>query len=282
MLDSNKSRSVPVVLITLIFLSFFTFSIPPVLALVLEQDLAEQYRDQGYELQQQGDLNGALAFYSKAITLGGSSNPVLLNDVGIIYEQLGMVGKAEEHYLQAVEHNEGYLPAYSNLAYLYANQGQKEKALAYFQRRYELSEPGDPWGEKAKEEMIRLSPDLAKQFRQEQIYTFANQVQQQKQQEFMDQLNRSTQYFERGLHYQANGELEKALAEFNRALAMTPDNPKFQKAKQQIIRELAAQRIRQQSELAIQKLSAGDTYSAKREIQNILSTIPNEPILNSR
>jgi len=48
---------------------------------------AEEYRALGYAAQQKGNLNEALSFYTKVITLGLKS-AVLLNDMGVLYEEI--------------------------------------------------------------------------------------------------------------------------------------------------------------------------------------------------
>ena len=148
----------------------------------------------------------------------------------------------------------------------------------YFKKRYELSDPDDSWAEKAKEEMLKIKPEYESWVLNFEAERFKQAIAEQNRQNLFEQTLRSQQYLERGLELRQKGELEKALIEFNRALSLTPDNPKVVAARQQVIKDLTEKTITERSELAIKKIQAGDSYSAKREIENILSTIPGEPI----
>ena len=281
MLKISLTRFVPIVLTVFISLSYITFHIQDVSA-DSTKDLAEKYRNAGYDLQKKGDLNGALKFYTKAIALGGATNPVLLNDVGILYEQLGIVGKAEQHYLQAIQQDSHYLPAYSNLAYLYLNAGYPDRAFIYFRKRYEMADLNDPWGQKAKEEMLKIKPEYKSWVLHFEAQQLNQAMEEREKKKLVAQVTQANQYYARGKEQLQDGELEKALVEYNKALSLTPDNPDIQEARQQVVRKLAAKQIQERSEIAIKNVKAGDSYSARREIQSILSTIPNEPIFNSR
>ncbi|MBZ0167541.1 MAG: tetratricopeptide repeat protein, partial [Candidatus Omnitrophica bacterium] len=140
--------------ILLSFISFVTFQTDVLAA--PKQNLYEKYRDLGYQEQQKGNFSDALTYFSKAVSLG-NKDPVVFNDMGIIYEQLGYLGKAEQYYGKALTIDPEYLPAYSNIAYLYLNNGFPEKAFPYFKKRHELSTLGDDWGERAKEEMLKIN-----------------------------------------------------------------------------------------------------------------------------
>jgi tetratricopeptide (TPR) repeat protein len=79
---------------------------------------------------------------------------VAYNDLGIIYEALGVVGRAEESYLKAIQTDPHYLSSYSNLALLYENQRNLDKAALYWEKRLKLgSATGDPWATKARQRL---------------------------------------------------------------------------------------------------------------------------------
>ena len=58
-------------------------------------------------------------------------NAVLLNDMGVLYEEIDFYNRAENHYLKAIQLDNKYLPPYINLAYLYQRLGRAEKAAQY-------------------------------------------------------------------------------------------------------------------------------------------------------
>jgi len=118
-------------------------------------ELAKQarvYRTQGIQLQQHGDLDGAMNLYQKAIELD-PAYAVAYNDLGVIYEAKGFVDRAEESYLKAVKIDPSYLSAYTNLALLYQNKRELDKAAVYWKKRAELGSPDDPWTEKARQRL---------------------------------------------------------------------------------------------------------------------------------
>jgi len=79
--------------------------------------------------------------------------------LGILYEQINLRDKAEQFYLEALQNDRDYLPTYMNLGYLYLQSGEKEKAFQYFKIRYEMGNPDDQWGMKAKEAVASVSSE---------------------------------------------------------------------------------------------------------------------------
>jgi tetratricopeptide (TPR) repeat protein len=114
-----------------------------------QQKTARRYRAEGYELQNIGELDRAMALYQKAVALD-PRYATAYNDIGIIYESRGMSDAAEESYLKAIQTDPGLLSAYSNLAILYENKRDLDRALIYWQKRAQLGFLDDPWTQKAK------------------------------------------------------------------------------------------------------------------------------------
>lgn len=114
-----------------------------------------EYRRQGYEAQQRGDMAEALSWYQKAAALD-PSYPTPHNDMGVILEQEGRVEDAERAYLEAVALNPEYREAHTNLALLYERMGQEKEAAAHWLKRYELGDPSDPWRAHAAERLEAL------------------------------------------------------------------------------------------------------------------------------
>ncbi len=119
------------------------------------RDQAVGFRLEAYELQQRGDLEGAVGTYQKAIGLDPTyATPH--NDLGIVFEQLGDDNAAEREYLQAVALDPQYLGAHTNLALLYERLGQRDKAIVHWLKRYQLGEPHDPWTVHAEQRLLAL------------------------------------------------------------------------------------------------------------------------------
>ena len=116
---------------------------------------AVSYRTKGYEAQQRGDLNEALSDYQKAAELD-TSYPIPLNDAGVVLEGLGRLEDAEQAYLKALSINPNYLEPHANLGILYERMKQKDKAIYYWTKRYQLGDPSDAWTARAGERLVAL------------------------------------------------------------------------------------------------------------------------------
>ena len=276
---NTKPPNLHAVFILLSFISFVTFHTDVLAA--PKQTLYEKYRDLGYQEQQQGNFNAALAYFSKAVSLG-IEDPVVFNDMGVIYEQLGYLGKAEKYYGKALTIDPEYLPAYSNIAYLYLNNGFPDKAFPYFKKRHELSSLGDVWGERVKEEMLKIKPEYHAWIVHQEAEKLDRELQQKYHEDFVDKVNRSYEHYQKGRTYLKNEELEEALNQFNLALRLTPNNPKFVDAREEVKREISRRQMKSQMESALRQFEAGHSYSAKRELQKLLTNFPDEPLLNSK
>ncbi|MBM3246350.1 MAG: tetratricopeptide repeat protein [Candidatus Omnitrophica bacterium] len=143
------------------------------------QKEARFYRQQGLELQENGNVEDALTLYQKAIELD-ENYAVPYNDLGIIYESRGELGRAEEYYLKAIKIEPKYLSPYSNLALIYENKRDLEQASFYWQKRAELGASNDPWAQKARERLadIRLvmSKETPGQIKEKEVISLMNDV----------------------------------------------------------------------------------------------------------
>ncbi len=112
------------------------------------QAMARDYRQQGLDAQNRGDLVTAMDFYSKAAQYD-PGYAVVFNDLGIVYEANNDVARAEQNYLQAIKIDPEFLSPYSNLAILYENQRNLAAAAQYWKKRADLGSLSDPWTQKA-------------------------------------------------------------------------------------------------------------------------------------
>ena len=246
-----------------------------------KQEIAEEYRSKGFTQYQQGNLNEALTYYSKALSLGAET-PEVLNDVAIIYEKIDLKRRAESLYLQAIRTDPSYLPAYLNLAYLYKSIGALDKAAYYFRMRYELAQENDSWANTAKEELIKINPEYSQWILHNESLRLEQEVIEQSQREFYENVLKSQEHYARGNSHFDNNDYEQALNEFNMALQLTPGQPKLLEARKKVILELTKNEVKKHTDEAIKMLNSGDAVSAQQEIKKILTKLPEQPAMISR
>lgn len=265
------------------FLSLFILN-PRIDASVLAPQ-ADLYRSKGLAAQANGKYQEALNFYLKAVSAAPES-PLLYNDIGIVYEYLGQPDRAQQYYLRILKVDSGYLPAYSNLGYLYLSQGDNEKAEQFFQERLNRSPDNDPWKEKIRAELYRINPQLKARAISEQLAETAHKLEQaakqKAEQEFVLSVKRAQGHFKRGQDFCSAKKYAQAINEFDKALKITPDNPKLVAAKEQAEYEERIDEIKQRVGTATDQLKTGQVESAKKEFQQILAIIPKEPNSKSK
>lgn len=238
---------------------------------------AEESRLKGYEEQEKGNFEQALTYYQKASSFGPPS-AALFNDIGITYEFLGNQARAEDNYRKAIEIDPKYLPPYTNLAYLYKAQGRTDMAEQYLSERYWRAAQDDPWKPKILSELLLINP----RFKEEVVRREAEQLKQElvarSHQEFSLQLMRSERHYQQGQKLAGDKNFKQAIAEFDRALSLTPENPKIIKAKDEAKLAMDIEDIKQRADMAKDKLDAGEIETARKQFQEILATIPDGSI----
>ncbi|OGX08117.1 MAG: hypothetical protein A2Z88_09315 [Omnitrophica WOR_2 bacterium GWA2_47_8] len=250
----------------------------------LKLESAEEYRLQGYDQQQKANFDQAISYYKKSLSLD-PDNAVTLNDIAVVYEQMGLDVEAESFYQKAIRSDKNYLPPYMNLAYLYQTKGDLKKAAEYFKERFKRSQGKDPWGEKARLELLKINeydPDAQKKRIEEEAQKLEAEIVKQSQDEFSKQIIRSENHYKKGLKFAQKKSLDQALEEFNRALSLTPQNPKILKAKEDIEKQKIFKEVHDRSKEAVTKLNSGETQSAKEEFRRILTIIPDESANESK
>lgn len=270
---------------TLLIFSFLFFTFHP--SVFAEKDIkektAQELRLKGYDAQQKGDLKEALSYYVKASSMG-LADPSIFNDMGVIYEQLGMQDKAEECYLQALDVDSHYLPTYTNLAYFYEKQGKTKEAIEYLKKRIEWGDSKDPWTAKAKQGLAELGkkdPSVRKWLTQFEAAELSRELTRKSQEEFYNRVVDAEQYYQSGKKLAKEKKYENAIEEYDRALFLTPKNPKIVDARNEARIAYAQKKVKEHADLAVKMLESGDTFSAKLEIRRMLANIPDEPIIVS-
>lgn len=236
-------------------------------------DSAEEYRLKGYEEQNRGNFDQALTNYTKAISLG-LENAVIYNDLGVVNEYRGDLAAAEGNYRKALKLDPDYLPAYTNLAYLSKRQGRTDLAIQFFSERYWRAKDNDPWKQKAYQEMLVLDPRIKEKIVRRQASQLRQELINKAHDEFNLQLERADRHYQAGQKLAGEKRFAEALTEYDRALSLTPDNPKVKKAKDDAKFAMSLENAKRLAGQAVETLNAGDIEKARKEFQEVLATIP--------
>ncbi|MFH1360443.1 MAG: hypothetical protein ABIJ41_05320 [Candidatus Omnitrophota bacterium] len=282
--NTERFQTLNSILRTLLIVSLFLFTFHSNVFADLKEESAEDYRLKGYSAQQEGKLDEALSFYTKAAAL--SANPAILyNDIGVVYEKLGLLEQAETSYLEALHSDSHYLPTYANLAYLYERQEDYRKAAEYLKKRVAWGDANDPWTKHAKERLSELSerfPDIRAWLERQQIDELNQALVEEAREDFHQQVIKAKDFYERGQKLDKDKKYKEAIMEYNRALSFTPQNPNIIAARNQAILNYTYDQAKVHADSALKMLRLGDTVSAKIEFRKILAIIPNEPIQVSK
>ncbi|GEM_PF-3652401 len=65
-------------------------------------------------------------------TLAGNNDPILHNNLGVLYYRKNRIDKAEKEFLLAIKLNPNYADAHNNLGLIYKSRGDYTRAIAYF------------------------------------------------------------------------------------------------------------------------------------------------------
>lgn len=197
------------------------------------QKQARLYRNRGWDLQNIGNLEGAVNFYQKAIELD-PAYAVAYNDLGVIYEAGGAIDRAEDSYLKAVKIDPNYLSPYTNLALLYENKRDLDKAAFYWKKRADLGLSADPWTQKASGRFkdiiaVQKGESFAAGSREQEVIGLTKDVIRQKAVEGEDNRELAKVHFQKAkLSYQKQDEVT-ALQEAVNAQLLDPSNKEIEK-----------------------------------------------------
>jgi len=107
------------------FLVFFLIS--GFLTCASKEKQAEEHFKQGFDHQNQGNLEQAIDEYKKAVELDSNHLKAHMN-LGTVYLQQEKYDQAIEEFSTVVKLNYYYGKAHYNLGYIYLLKGEKEKA----------------------------------------------------------------------------------------------------------------------------------------------------------
>lgn len=229
---------------------------------------ARYYREQGYVLQAQGDLKGALAYYREAVKFDPSCHQAY-NDLGVVYEDYGDRETAIKMYTKAIELNPDYLPPYTNLALLYERSNDTIDAVYYWQQRYLLDDEASIWKQKALEHILEL--ELSEGVKREILKGNAMSLPELK------KLEEARLHIDMGKEMASEGDYDKATVEFKKSLSLAPPDKSLQlEAGQQYavtkkIRD--KERIRSYLEEALSAIDSDNHALAAAKLKSALSVI---------
>ena len=223
------------------------------------KEQAKVYREEGYKLQSQGNLEGALSFYLKAIQIDPSFKEAY-NDLGIVYEGLGDLDRAEAMYLKALEIDPHYSAPYANLGFLY--------------------EKGDYWRGKARQHLLKLG--AFEEIRREELEKKAAQLSQEviseREQERLRKLEEAKLHFDLGFKALTKHSYQEAEKEFGKVLKLNPpDKDLISKAEEYhktAKEEALKENIEDRLENSLNYLKEGDYLSLIQELRKAINSVP--------
>ncbi|MBI3616552.1 MAG: tetratricopeptide repeat protein [Candidatus Omnitrophica bacterium] len=150
---------------------------------------AVAYRAEGRWYQKNRNFQNAMNSYRKAILVDPSYADAY-NDLGVVLESFGDLKESERAYLSALKLKPQLPGAHSNLALLYERMGRVGDAAEHWTARVRSGPPGDPWVTKAREKLREYQfpvPESPKQAAQRETQpssseakTLAKQLMQEK------------------------------------------------------------------------------------------------------
>ena len=277
-INNLKEKTYHFVVISFLFATFFlNISCALSFAVIEFGKEAAEYRSIGYQAQQEGDFDRALTFYSKALAIG-KEDAWVYNNVGVIYEQMGLVDQAEVNYLKALEIDSNYLPPYTNLAFLYKERGDIPRTISYLRTRIEYAPENDEWVPLLVAELNEIDPAYREALVETQLEETDRRLYQMAQEELSLDVARADGHYRAAKELAGRNLFKEAIGEINKALALTPDNPKLQKTRGEILYNQRVFDIKKKVETAVEFLDFGDMDSARQEFQKIITILPGETV----
>lgn len=250
---------------------FWILSSTLIYAQVFKKEAVE-YRNRGYTAQQNGDLETALVYYQKAVSLD-PYYAIAYNDLGIVYEIKGALDKAETAYLKAISINPNFAEPHCNLAFHYEGKKMYDKAVIHWMRRIELGDKEDIWTQKCWEKLWHYAPDKAKEL---EAKLLAQEVAIQMEKEKEVRVLKAKKLYEQAMIYYNKKDYVRALPLFQEAYELLPNEPELSKTYQEVFAKTREINISLHYEQAMNYFRQGEYELAKEEFEKILELIPHQ------
>jgi Flp pilus assembly protein TadD len=246
------------------------------------EDLAAQqardYREKGYRLQSRGDVDGALSFYQKAVTLDPDYLQVY-NDLGVVYEMDGRLNDAERSYQAALKINPDFMPAHANLALLYEKKNDIRKATYHWKKRYLKGKKGDYWQEVARQHLLKLGtyPQVKKEMMEEKAASLSRELVYQREQERLEMIEEAKLYFKLGQRAFEERDYETAIEELNKVISLKPNDLELQEKAKKIMEKSKDFYRRQKAFVdtkdALEYIKNNNYFSAADKLKSALDSV---------
>lgn len=249
----------------ILILMFISISIPVLNSDAQLSEQAKEYHRKGQQAMGKNDLDTAIKFFQKAISLNPYSAPVH-NDLGIAYEKKAMLERAKVEYKKAISIQPDYAPAYMNLAMLEESMGNIEEAVFYWKARIAFGRAGDEWSKRAKLKLKKYAPQEAKKIDagllMEEVLNKLRLGQKQKNKLANKHVGYGKAYFNKA-------EYSRALDEFRIAAQLSPQDINIQKH----IAQTVIQIMHQYYTRGIRYFKQQDYESARYNFKKLLQMV---------
>ncbi len=120
-------------------------------AIALDPNYAIAYTNRGLTYEKKGEVDRAIADYTKAIALD-PNYAIAYTNRGAAYYSKGEVDRAIADFDETIKRNPNYAITYTNRGYAYEKKGDKDQAIADFRKALEIN----PSTQDAKDSLKRL------------------------------------------------------------------------------------------------------------------------------
>jgi tetratricopeptide (TPR) repeat protein len=150
----------------------------------------------------------------------------------------------------------------------------------------ELGGPADPWSKEAADQLRALSdssPELKHWLQRyeadvldREVNILTKKIKEEEEKVFLDDLATAEKYVQQGKAYEEKEMYAEALAQYDTALSITPENPRILECRRGVLLKLREAEVKKMADASLEKLKAGDVSSSKEGFRQILSIIPDE------
>ncbi len=167
---------------------------------------------------------------------------------------------------------------YRAIGYKAQQEGDFERALTFYAKSISMS-GDDAWIYPLLIEALNeIDPTYHENVVETQLEETDQRLYQMAQEELSLDVARADGHYRHAGEFLGNAQFQEAVVEIDKALSLTPNNPKIKKMKEQILSEQRRFEIKQKAQKAVEFLDSGDMDSARQEFQKILTILPGESV----
>jgi tetratricopeptide (TPR) repeat protein len=134
--------------------------------------------------------------------------------------------KAINFYKKALVVDKGYLPAYTNLAFLYEKIGDIKNAVIYWKQRHDLGVDGEYWKEVARQHLLQMGefPQVREERLQSDAALLSKSVVFSREQERLKAIDEARMHFNIARNFMAQGDFTATMRECEAARFFKPED----------------------------------------------------------